>query len=181
MVKELPAVVCPTELCLMYFVMGTHGVTGKVVRPLVFKGLGGSVPRMSWPKASCPSLLLYYPCLKESHFFSGLFHIPEHGSMSALKELVIVFLHLSFFLLLFPAEHEATAGCRDAYRGDICFVCFESFIIWVLPTCKTLFWCHIMSQGYPAGREDKEGMTTEVSEGKGEDHRLGHVVLQNRS
>lgn len=61
------------------------------------------------------------------------------------------------------------------------FDSFDSFIVWMLPTRKTLFWCHIMSQGHPAGREDEELTYTEVSEDKGEDHRSGHAVQQNRS
>lgn len=54
-----------------------------------FTGLVGNVSRMSWPKASCPSLLLYYPCLEASHFSSDLFYRLGHESMSTFKELMI--------------------------------------------------------------------------------------------
>lgn len=33
--------------------------------------------------------------------------------------------------------------------------CFDNLI----SICKTLFWCHIMSPGHPAGMEEEKGMT----------------------
>lgn len=39
-------------------------------------------------------------------------------------------------------------------------VSFDNLIMIEMPsTCKELFWCHIMSSGQPAGRENEEGMT----------------------
>lgn len=39
-------------------------------------------------------------------------------------------------------------------------ICFDNLVmIQMPPTCKALSWCHIMSSGQPAGRENEERMT----------------------
>lgn len=59
--------------------------------------------------------------------------------------------------------------CLDQSTQSCLFLQFDNDT-----NAKALFWCHIMSSGQPAGRENEEGMT-EINEDRGEDHRSGHA------
>lgn len=82
--------------------------------------------------------------------------------MSTCKELVIALPRPLLRVLLSMRQQQAAA----MPTGKV-FVpkkhslgCFDNLIIiWMLSICKTLFWCHIMSPGHPAGREDEKGIT----------------------
>lgn len=61
------------------------------------------------------------------------------------------------------------------------FGCLDNLIIiWMPSICKTLFWCHIMSPGHPAGREDEKGVAV-LKEMRTKGRATGQVIPYNRA